>query len=394
MQDQRQTQSVSIEIRHCMFALTYLSVDSSANRKIKSFYMPIPWAINNHEESTSLRSSNPDIKPKPLADKDPNRPWNRTLKKAKPNEVTLQSPSSSPPAMTFEPNTSRTQHDQMHHNYIQWNPPHIGADDFDYLLKKGAFTIPHTGLRNALLKSYIDYVHPHLPMLDLNDFLWRIQKNDGTHCISPLLFQAVMFAGASFVDLQYLHLAGYRDRDSARRGFFHRTRLLFDFDMDMDRISIVQSLILMSYWHDFSEEKDCRHWLEIGLSLAQRLSLHRDPTGSSLTSECSKMRKRLWWSICACDEWISVRSSCQNLISKAEYDVPMLSLDDFDLDSFRPELNSLGLGDSWYLHYPRDIAVNFIQRVASWPRFSHKWPQLKSHSLDGYLVVDNLQWQA
>lgn len=338
--------------------------------------MPIPWAINNQEESTTLQSPHPEFDIKLPREKSPSDPWMQTRKRIQINEVTLHTPSSSPPATTLETNTSRTQHDQFRHDYIQWNPPHIDADDFNYLLKKGAFEIPHTDLRNALLKSYIDYIHPHLPMLDLNDFLWRIHKNDGTQCISPLLFQAVMFAGTSSVDLQYLLLAGYQDRDSARRAFFHRARLLYDFDMDKDRISIVQSLILMSYWHDFPEEKDCRHWLEIGLSLAQRLSLHRDPMGSFLTSECSKMRKRLWWSIHACDYWISVRTSRQKLISKADYDVPMLSLDDFNLDPFRQELDVLGLGDSWYLYYPRDIAVNFIQRLVSWPRFDHQSSQL------------------
>lgn len=322
--------------------------------------MPIPWAINQHEDRTTSH-----VEPPPKHFKDDSLEEDKAIPRFQKRvrvESSVQNHYITPatiPEFTPELSTTPSEYDQMQHNYIHWDPAHIDELDFGYLMKKGAFAIPHTDLRDALLKSYIDNVHPHLPMLDLNDFLWRIQNNNGLNCISPLLFQAIMFTGTSFVDLQYLHRAGYKDRDSARRAFFHRARLLYDFDMETNMINIVQSSILMSYWHDFPEEKGCRHWLEVGLSLARRISLHRDPTQSSLDPECIKKRKRLWWCLYACDNWISLRTRREALISKGDYDVPALTLDDFDMGPFRPELSILGLDDSCYWYYHRDLAVNF-----------------------------------
>lgn len=150
--------------------------------------------------------------------------------------------------------------------------------------------------------------------------------------------------------------------DSARKLFFQRAWLLYEFDMETNRISIVHSLVLMSYCHDFREEKDCRHWFEVGLSLAQRISLHRDPTEYALSFGCLKMRKRFWWSMCVCDDWVCLRTRGQSLISKAESDVPKLSIHDFDMIPFRPGLASLGLSNG-YANYHRDLAENFIQTV-------------------------------
>ena len=333
--------------------------------------MPIPWAIYAHEQSTSNRQSQHQGKRKAKVqlkiDTDPIVPRCRN----ETSQVTgfpVDIMTSNPLDTTFEHCTDRTQYDSTTHNYIKWNPQDIELDDFNYLLMKGAFTIPHTNLRYALLKSYIDHVHPHLPMLNLNDFLWRIQENDGVHFISPLLFQTVMFTSTSFVDLKYLHRAGYRDRNSARKAFFQKARLLYDFDMEVNRIAIVQSLVLMSYWHDFPEdEKNCRHWLEVGMSLAQRIGLHRNPAESSMGSGCLQLRKRLWWSIYACGAWVCLRTEESTLLTQADFDVPGLSFGDFDLHPFQPEIVSvLGLEEFHYSNYHRDLAGNLIQRLNSW----------------------------
>lgn len=98
-------------------------------------------------------------------------------------------------------------------------------EDIDYLERKGALTIPNDRLRNELLKSYIQYVHTFMPLLDLDDFLCTILRNDASRKISLLLFQAVMFAGTAFIDMKYLNSAGYESRKAARKAFFQRARV-------------------------------------------------------------------------------------------------------------------------------------------------------------------------
>lgn len=110
--------------------------------------------------------------------------------------------------------------------YIKPLPPKIGPDEVAYLEKKGALTIPKSTLRSEMLRAYLDYVHPYMPLLDLHDFLTKIDQPDGSlGKVSLILFQAVMFAGSAFVDMQYLRAAGYVTRKEARKDFFQKTRV-------------------------------------------------------------------------------------------------------------------------------------------------------------------------
>lgn len=86
--------------------------------------------------------------------------------------------------------------------------------------------MPSVGLRNELLKAYIEFVHPFMPLIDLYEFVMIIESNNGSlGRISLILFQAVMFAGSAFVDMHHLHNAGYATRKDARKDFFQKTRV-------------------------------------------------------------------------------------------------------------------------------------------------------------------------
>jgi hypothetical protein len=111
-------------------------------------------------------------------------------------------------------------------SYIKPLPPRITNDDIEYLWKKGALSLPHTHLRNELIRSYVEYVHPYMPLLELHDFLNAVDgKHDETGRLSLLLFQAVMFAGSAFVDMKHLTNAGFATRKAARREFFQKARV-------------------------------------------------------------------------------------------------------------------------------------------------------------------------
>jgi hypothetical protein len=57
-------------------------------------------------------------------------------------------------------------------------------------------------------------------MVDLDELFRAIAQNDGARQVSLLLFQAIMFAGIAFIDLEHLLAAGYPSRMSARKVFF------------------------------------------------------------------------------------------------------------------------------------------------------------------------------
>jgi len=110
--------------------------------------------------------------------------------------------------------------------FIKPLPAKIGPDEVAYLEKKGALTIPQGTLRNEMLRAYIEFVHPYMPLLELHDFLAIIDKPDGSlGKVSLILYQAVMFAGSAFIDMHHLRAAGYATRKEARKDFFQKTRV-------------------------------------------------------------------------------------------------------------------------------------------------------------------------
>lgn len=251
-------------------------------------------------------------------------------------------------------------------DYIRGLPSRLQPEDVDYLAMKGALTIPDVPLRNELLKSYVHYVHTYMPLLDLEDFLQTIHHNDGVNRLSLLLFQAVMFAGTAFIDLQHLQAAGYPSRKAARKAFFQRARLLYDFDYEVDRISLVQSLLLMTYWYETpDDQKDTWHWMGVSLSLAHTIGLHRDPGNSRMDLRRQHMWKRIWWSTYTRDRLIALGMRRPMRVKDDDCDVPMLTLDDFDFHPLSPEIVAM-VGHSEVLcnvDHQRELALMFIEKA-------------------------------
>ncbi|PCH08372.1 Transcription factor [Penicillium occitanis (nom. inval.)] len=251
-------------------------------------------------------------------------------------------------------------------NYIRRLPQRLQAEDLNYLQAKGALTIPDRALRDELLKAYIHYVHPYMPLLDLEEFLQILARNDGTHHVSLLLFQAVMFAGTAFVDMEALRNAGYNNRKSARKVFFQRARLLYDFDYEVDRISLVQSLLLMTYWYETpDDQKDTWHWMGVSLSLAHTIGLHRDPSNSGMGPRRKQLWKRIWWSTYTRDRLIALGMRRPMRVKDDDCDVPMLTLDDFEFKKFPSEVLNM-LGDCELLtntEHQRHLAMMFVEKA-------------------------------
>jgi hypothetical protein len=230
--------------------------------------------------------------------------------------------------------------------------------DIDYLFKKGALALPDIPLRNALLQSYIEYIHPYMPLLELHEFLHIIDEGTGkSGRISFLVFQAVMFASATFVNMDYLVSAGYTSRRSARQAFFGRVRvcnivsfyimtlatrlqILYDFDCELDYVSLLQCLLLMTYWHEApSHEKDICHWMGIAISLAYTMGLHKNPERWNLNHSKKKLRRRLWWACFIRANLVALGTRQPMRIKDEDYDVPMLTEDDFELAAVPESMN-------------------------------------------------------
>ncbi|KXT15164.1 hypothetical protein AC579_7936 [Pseudocercospora musae] len=222
--------------------------------------------------------------------------------------------------------------------YIKPLPSKLDPEDIMYLGKKGALQIPSQQLRDELLRNYVEFVHPFMPLLNIHDLVSTIDRNNGSAPVSLLLFQAIMFSAIATVDIRYLKAAGYATRRDARRAFFTKTRLLYDFDIEIDRISLIQSLLLMTYWYETpDDQKDSHHWMGIAVSLSHTIGLHRNPEKSAaMDSNRKKLWKRIWWSTYMRDRLVALGMRRPTRIKNADFDVPMMDPSDFE-DAVLPE---------------------------------------------------------
>jgi hypothetical protein len=110
--------------------------------------------------------------------------------------------------------------------YVTSLPASIVGEDFDYLYAKGAMTIPDIPLRNQLLQSFIEYVYPFLPLVNLEELLSILQAGNGSQGqVSLLVFQAIMLAGSGFIKLSHLKAAGFQTRRVARQALFQKVKV-------------------------------------------------------------------------------------------------------------------------------------------------------------------------
>ncbi|KAJ9609500.1 hypothetical protein H2200_005827 [Cladophialophora chaetospira] len=228
-------------------------------------------------------------------------------------------------------------------HFIRPISPKIMTEDLEYLQKKGAFLIPETAFRNELLRCYVQYVYPFLPIIDLQEFLGTIEKNQSADVMSLLLFQAVMFAATAYIDMRYLHAQGYMTRKAARKAFFEKVKLLYDFDYEVDRVTVVQAVLLMTYWYESPDEpKDVWHWLGIATSVARTIGLNCDTSNAPLMNpQQRRLWKRIWWSCYMRDRLIAIGMRRPMRISEGDFDVPMLELEDFETAALSPELSKM-----------------------------------------------------
>ena len=69
----------------------------------------------------------------------------------------------------------------------------------------------------------------------------------------------------------------------------------------------------------------------IAISLAHTVGLHRNPEQSHMNIEKQHLWRRLWWSCFMRDQLVALGLSRSTRIKDGDYDIPMLTLEDFDI---------------------------------------------------------------
>jgi hypothetical protein len=180
--------------------------------------------------------------------------------------------------------------------------PDISQESKEYLHLKGALRIVPLELRNHLLGAYIKYVHPLLPVIDLQWFLLNVMIEDESRFPSPLLHQAVMLAGSAFIEQETAIKAGFSSRKALRKTLFGRAKLLYEFETEPNAYTQIQALLLMMQWHGSGDgHKVPTYWFDLAYSTAERVGLL-----ASLETGSFSHKHRLWWCLYVRDRILSL----------------------------------------------------------------------------------------
>ncbi|KAL2845468.1 hypothetical protein BJY01DRAFT_214116 [Aspergillus pseudoustus] len=210
-------------------------------------------------------------------------------------------------------------------SYIRQLPGPTNVDSLESLAVQGAFLLPQADSQLALLRSFVQHVHSDMPLLDLRALLDGIVLQDGQQ-VGLLLFQAVMFAGAIFVDHAHLHLMGYQTRGEALKSLFSRARALYEYGYEAKEVEIIQALLLFTLYQEDSQFGPSLWMSKLwAISRTTELQQRNEVLGSG-----QGLWRRLWWSMYTRDRVIALDTKQPMFIGNADHDVPMLLLADFE----------------------------------------------------------------
>lgn len=207
----------------------------------------------------------------------------------------------------------------------------LDAATLQLLQQQEAFVTPAQDVCQELFEIYFTYVQPHYPIIDAADF--RRQYENPRNPPSWLLLQAVLFMAAGHCDESLLQRAGFKSRSEARPILFKRTKALYDADHEMNKVTIVQALFLMSFWWATPvDQKDTWHWLGSAISLATTIGMHRSTKHSDMASKDQRLWARIWWSLFTEDKHAAAALGRPVHIRLSDCDVTPLEVNDYDDD--------------------------------------------------------------
>ncbi|KAH6886758.1 fungal-specific transcription factor domain-containing protein [Thelonectria olida] len=201
-------------------------------------------------------------------------------------------------------------------------------EDVTYLRAKGALSLPARHIQEELIRCYFHHVHPFSPILEPNDFIAKYEKGH----VSLLLLWGMFLAAASFIDESFFSDSFHPTRAAMKRAVYQAAKALYDVDYEQDKITLIQSVFLLSHWYSSSEDRTGPwHWTGIAISLSHTIGLHRQLVAVPKASQGVRpFWRRLWWSIYIREVWLSLGQGRPMRISLKDCDTPMVGPHDED----------------------------------------------------------------
>ena len=200
--------------------------------------------------------------------------------------------------------------------------------EIEILHQRGAFLLPPRSLCDDLIDSYFRWVHPIVPVINKTQFMR--QYKDPKNPPPLLLLQAMLLAGSRVCNNPQLVDANGSTAPAALT-FYKRAKALYDAGYEDDRVTIVQSLLLMGWYWEGPEDvtKNVFYWSRVAIIVAQGSGMHRSVEHSQLSQSDKKLWKRIWWALFTRDRSVAVALGRPVNINLEDSDVEMLTPEDF-----------------------------------------------------------------
>ncbi|KAE8345042.1 hypothetical protein BDV24DRAFT_159876 [Aspergillus arachidicola] len=224
-------------------------------------------------------------------------------------------------------------------NWSKWLPcyagplsPSITREHCKVLQREGAFVVPDTGVRDELLRAYIQFVHPAMPVLDLETFLMAIDSSyEGNERVSFLLFQAVMFAASAFQTPESVALEKFHNQQEVRQARFDKVRTLYSSGCEDDRVTLLQTVLLMTYWDGGPEEEPCApHYISVARAILKAIQMSPTDSETRMFQEQPRLWTRIQWSIYTRDRLVALNMQLPYQMKETEFQAPILKPSDLE----------------------------------------------------------------
>ncbi|KAF8445430.1 fungal-specific transcription factor domain-containing protein [Kalaharituber pfeilii] len=224
--------------------------------------------------------------------------------------------------------------------------------EIDILHQRGAFLLPPRALCDDLVESFFKWIAPIVPVINRSRFMRRYR--DPNNPPSYLLLQSVFLAGSRVCTNPQLMDANGSTTPAAMT-FYKRAKALYDANYEDDRVTIVQSLVLMGWYWEGPEDvtKNVFYWSRVATIVAQGSGMHRSVEHSQLSNADKRLWKRIWWTLFTRDRQVAVALGRPVHINTDDSDVAMVTEDDFidDEPGYPAEYPPDPLHVQFFLHH-------------------------------------------
>ncbi|KAJ8612975.1 hypothetical protein MRB53_037183 [Persea americana] len=149
----------------------------------------------------------------------------------------------------------------------------------------------------------------------------------------------------------------------------------------------------MTLWYEMPDDhKDTWHWMGVAVSIAHTIGLnHRLPSAPDANPKKQRLWRRMWWSCVIRDQFISTGMRRPMRIKTQDYDVPMLTLEDFDLEPLPDNLTCIAKDCVMARDttMQRTLAVMYIELAKLCLCMSHVFNAQYALTLDSTIRADD-----